>query len=103
MLTLARHVSLVLDFEGLHGTSHIQVRHGLDRIPDPNVGYVRLGLIRWSNFSGQRSKMYDVKLVADKFIHDQRMVLGVMETEVDGIAPTNWLAQFKNEESRGIR
>src|SRR5579864_6349311 len=31
------------------------------------------------------------------------MVLGVMETEDDGVAPTNWFAQFKNEEPGGIR
>src|SRR5579864_1643826 len=104
MLPLARHVSLVLNLEGLHCAPHIQIRHHLDRVPNPHVADVGLRLVCWSgDFSGQRDEMDNVKLVANKFVQDEGMVLRVVKIENNGMAPANWFAQLKNKESGRVR
>ena len=95
--------SLVLNLEDFNCTPHIQLGHGLVRIPYPHVGDLNFWLILRSSIAGQRNEMDDVKLAGHKIVQVKRVVLRVAKDEDNSVPLPNRFAQPEKEEPGRIR
>lgn len=99
MLSLARHVTLVLNLKCFQRTSYIELSHHSAGVSDANIRDSHRGSSGGRPDRGDGHHVDDIELVTDKTIHVERKVSRLPEVKDERVAPPRESAQLKREQA----
>ena len=83
-LPVAKNISLIGDFKGLHCAPNIHVRCGTDGIPHHDIGYDHVRPIGLgTGFPWQGHQVSDVQLVPGYFTQVERLIFGMLKPQLN--------------------